>query len=344
MANFRRSHKLSERNRHNDKKVKFIVPADTLKALEENPWRNISNVSLLLMKYVPYIFEKEKNNTYKAELKAPGISDEIIEAYSHYLAIYLEMLGGINTKAVLRLKSRLVVGLGDESVYETSIRLLRNYGVPYIPGSALKGIAKHYAFELLADVHWELLVEKFQNKFKRLKLERDVYGAIGFLQNAFEKDDNSLKKLKELNLAITLKDGTKTTVEELVDIFGTLNSEGKVVFFDALPSPVRDPPANLEQLRSSLKDIFKEDVLELDIMNPHYQPYYQEGKPPGDWYSPTPIFFLTVKKDTPFVFAVGPSKTCNDRKLVEKAWKLLKEALREHGVGAKTALGYGRFE
>ncbi len=33
----------------------------------------------------------------------------------------------------MRTKSRLVVGLGDESVYETSIRLHRNYGVPYIP-------------------------------------------------------------------------------------------------------------------------------------------------------------------------------------------------------------------
>jgi len=48
-------------------------------------------------------------------------------------------------------KSRLIVGLGDESVYETSIRLHRNYGVPYIPGSALKGITKHIVILKIAE-------------------------------------------------------------------------------------------------------------------------------------------------------------------------------------------------
>jgi CRISPR-associated protein Cmr6 len=42
-------------------------------------------------------------------------------------------------------KGRMVVGLGDESVLETSVALHRTYGVPYIPGSALKGSAAHYA-------------------------------------------------------------------------------------------------------------------------------------------------------------------------------------------------------
>jgi CRISPR-associated protein Cmr6 len=40
---------------------------------------------------------------------------------------------------------RLSIGLGNESVLETSISLHRTYGVPYIPGSALKGLAARYA-------------------------------------------------------------------------------------------------------------------------------------------------------------------------------------------------------
>jgi CRISPR-associated protein Cmr6 len=44
-----------------------------------------------------------------------------------------------------KVKGRMVVGLGDESVLETSVALHRTYGVPYIPGSALKGLAAHYA-------------------------------------------------------------------------------------------------------------------------------------------------------------------------------------------------------
>jgi CRISPR-associated protein Cmr6 len=44
---------------------------------------------------------------------------------------------------------RMVVGLGDESVLETNIALQHTYGMPYIPGSALKGLAAHYAHGVL---------------------------------------------------------------------------------------------------------------------------------------------------------------------------------------------------
>ncbi|MGZ5434687.1 MAG: type III-B CRISPR module RAMP protein Cmr6 [Pyrinomonadaceae bacterium] len=40
---------------------------------------------------------------------------------------------------------RIVVGLGSESVLETSITLHATYGVPVVPGSALKGLARHFA-------------------------------------------------------------------------------------------------------------------------------------------------------------------------------------------------------
>lgn len=41
----------------------------------------------------------------------------------------------------MRCTGRFVVGLGDASVRETGLRLLRPWGLPYIPGSALKGVA-----------------------------------------------------------------------------------------------------------------------------------------------------------------------------------------------------------
>ncbi len=48
---------------------------------------------------------------------------------------------------------RLVVGLGQESVLETSVTLHRVWGVPYLPGSALKGLAGRAARERL-DPPW----------------------------------------------------------------------------------------------------------------------------------------------------------------------------------------------
>lgn len=49
---------------------------------------------------------------------------------------------------------RIAVGLGAESVIETAVRLHHTYGVPFIPGSALKGLAANYAHQQLADTEW----------------------------------------------------------------------------------------------------------------------------------------------------------------------------------------------
>lgn len=50
--------------------------------------------------------------------------------------------------------ARLAVGLGGEAVLETAITLHRTYGVPYIPGSALKGLASSYADKRLEGETW----------------------------------------------------------------------------------------------------------------------------------------------------------------------------------------------
>lgn len=48
---------------------------------------------------------------------------------------------------------RMIVGLGTESILEVGISLHRTYGVPLIPGSALKGLAARYA-RRLTDRAW----------------------------------------------------------------------------------------------------------------------------------------------------------------------------------------------
>ncbi len=64
---------------------------------------------------------------------------------------------------------RLVVGLGNPSVYETSITLHHIYGFPYIPGSALKGITSHWAAR-----------EVYQDDTKEMKkaLKEDMFRAV----------------------------------------------------------------------------------------------------------------------------------------------------------------------
>lgn len=55
--------------------------------------------------------------------------------------------------AQAQVNGRMIVGLGTESILEVGISLHRTYGVPMIPGSALKGLAARYARRLV-DPAW----------------------------------------------------------------------------------------------------------------------------------------------------------------------------------------------
>jgi len=304
----------------------YYLPKELVKIIETY---KSENIGLVLSKYVPFAREKGETKA-KPKLKTVvekygkiqlGVPDKAIDLYRQYLNS-LKIQDAVEFK--MKTKSRLIVGLGQESVYETSIRLHRNYGVPIIPGSALKGIAKHYAVEKLAETNWKLLVSRFENEFATLKLEKGVYGSMGLIQHALDKSKKLLEVLK--GLKAKLDSGDLITVEEVAEIFGTLEQEGRVIFFDALPEP------------NNLQDVF-----ELDIMNPHYQPYYSGSEPPGDWFDPNPIFFLTIREGVVFNFWIWQRGEHNSN-LLEKTKILLIEALKEVGVGAKTSLGYGRFE
>jgi len=312
----------------------YLFPKD-VRELIGSP-KNVDNLSLLIDRFAPFMEEDGILKTSGTVLKrffndSPSLRTEAIAEYSRYLSEYLHML---NKKAkivrVLRTKSRLIVGLGDESVYETSIRLLRNYGMPYIPGSALKGIARYRGIEAIAEAN----------------PERDFYETVRLIDGALKTGENLENLSRELKPANV--NGVQVSVETLVDLFGRTwdnGHEGCAVFFDAVVSPTAEPveaPKVKERLireLSSGRNFIS--VFDFDIMNPHYGPYYQENKPPAEWYEPKPITFLTVRKNVPFVFAVGTSKVCEEG--AEVAWELLRDALTRNGVGAKTALGYGRF-
>ena len=102
--------------------------------------------------------------------------------------------------------------------------------------------------------------------------------------------------------------------------------KGNLTFFDAFPT---ETPR-----------------IEPDIMTVHYSKYYQGSEPPTDTQTPIPIPFLTVTK-SPFLFLVGADEKLDiqstkiDNKNIQE-W--LRSALTQHGIGAKTAIGYGYFQ
>lgn len=92
--------------------------------------------------------------------EAVGIPEP--EEYRAFFERYREALEAVGAQVrQAQTLSRLVVGLGGEGVLETSLALQRTYGVPYIPGSALKGLASRYAHLYLEGEAWRRDLARF---------------------------------------------------------------------------------------------------------------------------------------------------------------------------------------
>ncbi len=105
-------------------------------------------------------------------------------------------------------------------------------------------------------------------------------------------------------------------------LLGGPGSAGGISFLDAVPvAPVQ---------------------LESDVMTPHHAGW-TEQEPPGDWRSPVPVPFLVTASGTALLFGIVPRGAVAGEDLDDvMAWLCL--ALAWCGSGAKTAVGYGRFQ
>ena len=201
-----------------------------------------------------------------------------------------------DTSIVLPVQGRLIVGLGGDNVLETGIALHHTYGVPMIPGSALKGLAAHYC-----DQVWGLADPKFRK--------------------ARGKKDEAIGAYHEV-------------------LFGATDDSGHITFHDAwiIPDSIRADGTS---------------GLVLDVMTPHHSDYYSDKTyesgakkgdliPPTDFDGPTPITFLSVAGAFHIAVSCDVLGEAGGH-WAKLAFDLLKEALREWGVGGKTSSGYGRL-
>lgn len=83
-----------------------------------------------------------------------------------------------------------------------------------------------------------------------------------------------------------------------------------------------------------------ESSYSVDILTNHFSEYYGGDEAPNDWFEPVPVKFLEIGKGKSFVFTIFGE----DEKIIEKVTQWLEEALLVNGIGAKTAVGYGRFK
>lgn len=279
----------------------YCLPADTRTVLKTplinqnrvKQEQQIDNFALLLDKCA-YYDPNPKDPKFilyrKDEIEPqPVFDDTLLKSINkrHRDAVKHLNLQGVDSPFRLSVDWRLIVGLGNESVYETSMTLHHVYGIPYIPGQAVKGVVRSWC-----------ITEHFKNEEAALQKKWfcDIFGC---------SEKSYYKKAHQ----------------------------GKVVFFDAFPTSL------------------SHESIQVDIMNPHYGPYYSEGKPPADYHNPVPVNFLTVQ-ETSFEFFIGIKEEKNTtiqeapfqgKKLLEATNEALANALTQHGIGAKTAVGYGYF-
>lgn len=203
----------------------------------------------------------------------------------------------------IELTSRLLVGHGDPSPTEVGVTLHPTYGVPYIPGTALKGLLSHY-------------------------IQATRGGEPGWRAPIF--------RAKKTDTTAPLGDGdpVEPPGEWYAAVFGApaitgkadVDAKGYVRFEDALLVP--NPGGQRPLIR--------------DVLTPHHKTYYDSHgeKRPIDWDEPNPVGFLTVAPGTRFLLAV--SWECGAEAWADLAVAELLSALETRGVGGKTSAGYGR--
>jgi len=235
---------------------------------------------------------------------------------------------------ILRPEWRMVVGLGGESVYETSMTLHHIYGFPYIPGSAIKGVTRHHIItSLLSGFFPEEDLAVLDRAVDMPDLEKyradkgvDVEMAMRALRDGVtvRRDRDMIIKPSEALLEKLYRGWDE--LDGVREVFGNQAKKGKVIFLDAFPV---EPPK-----------------MKTDIMNPHFSKYYSKQEPPVDSMGPVPVHFLTVE-GSPFKFAIMAEKrhgnVLEKRIGCHKIHEWVSDALLEHGIGAKTAVGYGYF-
>jgi len=286
------------------------------------------NISLALQKLIKKdIIEQTKYDFLGSIIKIPKIIENPVKRLEDQRKDlekcgYENIFKNENDKCLkLKTSSRLVVGLGSGHVLETSLTLHHIFGIPYIPGSALKGVVRMVSF-------WEIA------------------------KNRGLKDDKDIEKLQEQLYDKELSDTDNDDILKHKLLFGAQDFKGLLVFLDAYPEINETQQIfELDVMTPHYQSYYTKNQPPGDWENPNPIPFLTVKK--GINFCFNVLFdkfrakeILTLKDDEfPEKAKEIIKEWLNDfSKLSQDVKNWLESALREFGVGAKTRLGYGIFE
>lgn len=224
----------------------------------------------------------------------------------------------------LKTASRLVVGLGAGHVLETSLTLHHIFGIPYIPGSALKGVVRMVNF-------WAIVSKQNKKLDKEIQeLQEQLYD-----KEISNSDSNDILKHKLL--------------------FGTQNFKGFLVFLDAYPEVQNNQQIfELDVMTPHYQGYYTKNQVPGDWENPNPIPFLTVKNGITFCFN---VLFDKFRAERILTLKDNEFPNANVAKEIIKEWLSnnfsnisqdvkvwIEEALTEFGVGAKTRLGYGIFE
>lgn len=127
-----------------------------------------------------------------ASIQVPDCYKQFYETWKTSLASYGQAGCYVTTHEV-KVNGRMVIGTGNESVIETAVSLHKTYGVPYIPGSALKGLTATFARQFCSD-EWSTGGEAYKIVFGNT----DESGCVTFFDAYFIPSPNSQPLLRDV--------------------------------------------------------------------------------------------------------------------------------------------------
>lgn len=272
--------------------MEYFIPQDSSELLKRKGLKakDVDNFSLRFNKFTKKYFNEEKRK-YEFNLRDVHFSfDKQVDKIEKQQSIIKSLYTEYESLNVEN-NWRLAIGIGTGSVYETSITLHHIYGIPFIPAQSIKGALRSYIIQKY--FYDELFSEEYKDKYSKFE-EEILYKRPWF-----------------------------------VDIFGSNDKQGKVIFFDAFT---------------------KESEIKIDIMNNHYRKYYNGTLAPNDTQNPNPVNFMTLK-NAKFEITIATKENIKikeglfkDKDILILVKEELSNALEVFGIGAKTAVGYGYFE
>jgi CRISPR-associated protein Cmr6 len=242
-----------------------------------------------------------------------------------------------------QLQSRLMVNMAG-GVMENAGLCLDRFGLPVLPGSAIKGCARRMAIQELLEARE---VGKPVGELARLLADIALIFGWGELDWSTRRKDQRFVSDFAYAVGASLWHEVSPLARSLLrnaDHFA-----GSVSFLPAYPVDL-GKSGEVDGLLVELPPFGK---LELDVLTCHHGKYYSQaqddrsGKPlmPAalDNEEPVPVVFPTVAAGHVFLFALLPLRDCA-QKLLDQARAWLAAGLSSFGLGAKTAAGYGWFE